>query len=388
MMHSDGVSELNEIDYGASKIILEVAGYCYLAIVVWGEPPKSFLPRVRKVFRDLIQEYGTQIEHFEGDLSTIPEQINTQLETLRNFQAKQEHSDPNKPSPLMLIGVAVVGLIAIPWGFFHYRDSVNRDVEKTITTALLSTPELAVYRLNAVAESGKLKLVGQVPNLVLRQRAEHIVSGVVSRVAPQWSIDNHITAVDVPPDPVLASAEVQRVAATLNQTLSTAISARYAARQVLVEGKISQSADAQQITRAFARIPGVQSVSNTVQVQPLQIETRFYFEAASATLNSADLVSKIPLIKSFLNQQATVNLKIIGHSRSSGSPIVDQDLALRRANVVRDALIRQGTDPRRLQAMGTTHLPPGVTDDQSAWLSRCVVLEVIPMATLPPKRAH
>jgi hypothetical protein len=38
---SGNTSELDEIDYGRSKIMLEVAGYCYLAVVVDGESGRS-----------------------------------------------------------------------------------------------------------------------------------------------------------------------------------------------------------------------------------------------------------------------------------------------------------------------------------------------------------
>ena len=40
MAQSGNISELDEIDYGNFKILLEVAGYCYLAIIVKGETPK------------------------------------------------------------------------------------------------------------------------------------------------------------------------------------------------------------------------------------------------------------------------------------------------------------------------------------------------------------
>jgi outer membrane protein OmpA-like peptidoglycan-associated protein len=376
IVQSSGVSELNEIDYGASKILLEVAGHCYLAIVVCGEPPNSFLPTVRKTFSHLIQEQGAVIEQFDGNPDAVPMKVNTTLEALRDLHAEKQADSKKRPFPLLMAGLTLVSLVVMPFKFFQHRDNVHRHVAQTTTTALLSTPELAVYRLNAEVNSGKLKLSGQVPNILLRQKAEQVASQVTPK---EWSIDNQILAVEVPPDPILTSAEVKRVAATFNQTTGIVIATRYTANQVLIEGTISQRADAAVITQAFARIPGVKSVSNTVQVQPHRLETRFYFSPASTRLNSSDLSNKVLQVQAFLKQQANTRLNIVGHSQPSGNAIADQSLALKRAQTVQEALIHRGVAPDRLQIAGTITLPSGVDATQPNWLSRCVVLEAIPL---------
>jgi outer membrane protein OmpA-like peptidoglycan-associated protein len=383
IVQSSGVSELNEIDYGASKILLEVAGHCYLAIVVRGEPPKSFLPTVRKTLSHLIQDQGTVIEQFDGNPDAVPAVVNTTLEALRDAHAEKPVDAKKGSSPLLIIGLTIVSLIVIPFEFFQHRDSVHRQIAQTTTMALLSTPELAVYRLNAEVNSDKLKLIGQVPNPALRQKAEQIASQVTPK---EWSIENHILAVEVPPDPVLTSAEVKRVAATFNQTAGIVISARHTADRVSIEGTISQSADAAVITQAFAQIPGVKSVSNTVQVQPYRLETRFYFSSASTTLNPSDLSDKLPQVQAFLKQQAKTHLKLIGHSQPSGNAIADQSLAVASARAVQSALISRGVDPSRLQIAGTIELPLGVDATQPSWLSRCVVLETVPLTDFTPQR--
>ncbi len=383
IVQSSGVSELNEIDYGASKILLEVAGHCYLAIVVSGEPPKSFLPSVRKTLSHLIQDQGRAIEQFDGNPDAVPVVVNTTLEALRDIHAEKPVEVKKGPSPLLIVGLTIVSLIVIPFEFFQYRNSVHRHIAQTATTALLSTPELAVYRLNAQANSGKLKLLGQVPNPRLRQKAEQVVSQVTPK---EWSIENQILAIDVPPDPSLTSAEVERVATTFNQTAGIAISAQYAADRVSIEGTISQSADAAVITQAFVQIPGVKSASNIVQVQPDHLGIRFYFSSASSTLNPSDWSNKIPQVQAFLKQQAKTRLTLVGHSQPSGNPIADQSLALKRAASVQKALIRRGVDPRRLQISGTIEPPPGVDSSQPSWLSRCVVLEATPMTNLAGQR--
>jgi hypothetical protein len=44
---SGEVSEIDQIEYGNSQITLEVAGYCYLAVVTQGQPPSHSFKKMR-----------------------------------------------------------------------------------------------------------------------------------------------------------------------------------------------------------------------------------------------------------------------------------------------------------------------------------------------------
>ena len=371
---SGAVSELDSIDYGMSKIILEVAGHCYLAIVIQGEPTKQFIGEIRQALRSLVTHHAPVFETYNGDPDSVPKAVNTILESLRHSGTPDQQSSENRPSPLLLIGLGLCSLVVIPWGIWQYHSHLNREAEGITTTALLSAPELAVYRLTVAAHDGKLKLNGQVPNLGLRQKAEHVAKAAAPK---NWSIENDVLAVEVPPDPVLAAAEVQRVTALFNRMEGTAIVTRYTESQISVEGSVIRLADAQAIIQGFQRIPGIKAVLSTVQVQPLKINSRLYFQTGSALLNAEDLSSKIQPIKSFLDLHSQIRLKIIGYGSASNRPIADQTLAIERATAVQTALIELGVAPDRLQVGGTTGLPPGVESTQPDWLSRCVVFEVI-----------
>ncbi|MBN3906533.1 MAG: OmpA family protein [Nostoc sp. NMS1] len=380
---SGSVTELDAIEYGTSKIILEVAGYCYLAIVVQGEPSKKFILKMRQLFSTIIKEHGDLIEKFDGDPDLIPIEVNILLEELKNIDTQEKKK--NKLSPLLLLGLIVVSTIFIPWGIWQYHSGVIRSIENQTSLALTSAPELAVYRLAVQVEHNKLKLTGRLPNQPLRQKAEQIVK----ITSPNWLIDNQILLVEVPADPVLAAAEVKRVTTVLNQTEGIAISAQYITGKVAVEGSVNRIADAQIITNAFDKIPGVKSVSSAVRVQPPQIEVRFYFQPDSASLMKADLKHKVQRVKFFLNQHPNKHLKIMGYSydRTDANTNTSQKLALARAKAVQQALIKLGVEPSRLQVIGKTNLPPGIDATQPSWLSRCVTLEPINNRTYAKLRA-
>ncbi|MDZ8030306.1 OmpA family protein [Nostoc sp. DedSLP04] len=367
---SGSITELDAIEYGTSKIILEVAGYCYLAIVVRGEPSKNFIWKMRQAFSKIVKNYGNLIKKFDGDPDLIPIEIHTLLEKLKNSDIQDKNKA--KISPLQLLILTFISTIFIPWGIWQYRSAVIHSIENQTSLALTSVPELAVYRLTVQVEHNKIKLTGRLPNQLLRQKAEQ----TVKITSPNWLIDNQILLVEVPADPVLAAAEVKRVTAVLNQTNDIAISAQYIAGKVAVEGTVNQIADAQIIANAFAQIPGVKSVSSAVRVEPPQIEVRFYFQPNSANLMRVDLAYKVQQVKFFLEQHPNKHLKIIGYSDRTGAN-KSQKLALARAKAVQQALIKLGIKPSRLQVIGRTNLPPGIDETQPLWLSRCVALEAI-----------
>ena len=369
-------SELDQIDYGGAKIILEVAGYCYLAVVVQGEPPRSFMPKLRQTFSTLVKQYGTQLETFDGDPETIPAAATTDLEVLRDHFSGDRPSQSAKP-PVVLIGLlGFVGLLGIPLGIYHYHQSVARAVESKTALALVSTPSLAVYRLDVTVSHGALTLAGRLPNPALRWQAEQIVRGV----APDWRLENNILAVTVPPDPTLTTAEVKRVTEILNQTEGTAITARYDNGCVVVEGTRNETIAAKTITQAFAQIPGVQSVTNTIEIQPLQLSTRFFFNMASATLQPVDRGYKLKQVITFLQQHPHHTVRLLGHSDRLSNPAEDQSLALRRAIAVREALVERGVASSRLDVLGAERASKEAT---LAWQRRSVALEPIAPVAVP-----
>src|SRR6476469_1588747 len=363
-------SELNQIEYGDSKILLEVAGYCYMAVVIKGEPPHSFINKLRQTVTNLILNYAKVIHEFSGDPGTIPESLHPYIKSL--FDPLQREKSTKPPIALAAISLAALSLILVPWGIYQYRSSVERRLEANAIAALASTPELAVYRLDVAVDGKTLKLTGKLPNQELRVQAEKIAAST----APKLQLDNRILAVDVPPDPVLTAAEVQRITAVLNQREGVSISSRYGDRKVTVDGIVRDGADAQKIAQSLKQIPGVQSVVSTVKLEPLKITTRIYFEQGTTKLDSTD-EEIIASVKNFMDQYPQKQIKIIGHSDQSGELATNQQLSLRRAAAVRDALVRQGANPKRLQTIGVAYPPADVAPNQPRLLSRCVVFEPI-----------
>ncbi|MGF1674661.1 MAG: BON domain-containing protein [Rivularia sp. (in: cyanobacteria)] len=370
MAQSGNISELDEIDYGNFKIILEVAGYCYLAIIIKGEIPQKFIYQMRGILSHIIKKYGKCIEKFDGDLQTIPSEINKVLETLKDFK-QQKPENKNQPSPLLLLSLTLLGIILIPWGIWQYRSNTIHAIENKTALALASAPELSVYRLDVKADGNKLKLTGRVPNQYLKTKAKKIATLVV----PNLQIDNQIISVEIPASPILAASEVKRVTAVLNRINGIAISTDYSDGKVTIFGNVTRIADAQTITQAFEQIPGIKTVSSTVQVKSVSIDVRFYFQPNSLTLVNEGLENKVKQIQVFLDANPMQNLKLNGYSYSQFGTSATKKIAFERAKTIHKKMIEQGISPSRLQVVGKTDLPPGIGINQPSWLMRCVVVE-------------
>jgi flagellar motor protein MotB len=364
------LSELNEVEYGDSKILTEVAGYCYLAVVIKGEPSKYFIHEFRETLANIIMKYSAAMENFEGDPSTIPDAIPTLLDRLMNLPELERKKDAKAPLALVGIIAGVLGIMLLPWGYYQYRQGVEKQILTDISQALIATPELSVYHLNQEVKGDRIKLTGRLPNPELRKKAET----VTKITAPTWKIDNQIIAVDVPPDPVIVQAEVKRITKVLNLMEGVSLSSSYVHRKVTIEGTVMEMTDAGKIAQAFKQIPGLQSVVSTIKLNPLKINTRVYFDAGSERL-SPSYQDTINTIKEFLKQYPLKHLKITGHSDRQGSPTLNQKLALNRAEAVRNALVEAGVDPKRLQIVGVNNPPQDVESSQPLLLSRCVTFE-------------
>lgn len=372
VIKAEEVQELNEIEYGDSRIIIEVAGYCYLAVVVKGEINHRFLQKIRATLTTIIQRYGKNIEEFDGDSETIPTAVEEQLKILILQNSKSRKNQP--PIALLLVSIVVLSLILIPWGIYQYRRGVNSKVETAVDQSFDSEPELALYRLNSAADRNTLTLTGKLPNQRLKEKAEVIAQ----KNAPNWEINNEIVAVKVPPDPLLVEAEVKRLTAVLNQMNGISISTQYQSPdQVKIEGTVIQPEDVDKITQAFENIEGVQSITSGLTFKPLPITTRIYFQSNSAKILPQDLTIKVLPIAQYMKQFPDLRLRITGYTDQVGKPKENQQLALKRAQAVQTALESYGVDRSRIEATGKAERPPGVTEDQPTWLSRTVIFEII-----------
>ncbi|MCL1495656.1 MAG: BON domain-containing protein [Pseudanabaena sp. Salubria-1] len=366
MSRSESTTELDAINYSGSKILLEVAGYCYLAVIIRGEPDSALVNKIRDVFGRIVQVYGDRFKEFDGDPSMVPMEAEIELKTLMEF----EHAKKSKQSPktLIFMSLGILALILVPIGIFQYYSNRDRQLEAKVLEAITSTPELAVYRLNVAVDGDRLKLTGKLPNQNLRDRALQVAISASKAEIANGKINNNIYTVNIPPDPELVANEVQRLTKALNYTQGVNIQSQFKDGQVTITGQIEQPSMMPKITQAFTKIAGINIVSNAATILTPKLSTRIYFPLWVTTLEPSDN-EKLIEVKSFLDLYPDYNIKIFVKNDNIGDPSINYQLGMKRSQTVRAALLQKGVNAKRLHISGiidtSTHQP---SDQMLRWI--------------------
>jgi outer membrane protein OmpA-like peptidoglycan-associated protein len=365
-------AELDQIDYDNFQILFETAGYCYLAVVVNGEPIRQFRDRMRAIFSKIIISYGEEIAEYQGNPATIPNSLQFLLEELVRESTKPDYNKP--PKALYWLITLLLTSILLPLGILKYRSVVAHHIEEKVAVELDRTPELSVYRITPQVQKQELTLKGRVSSAYLRDLAATVTKEVATE--NNLSVNNQIIAVNVPVDPTVTTQEVARITKALNQNSPVLIDTTYQDKTVTINGLILDETERNNLLTTFTSIPGVEKVVFLIQQQLPTLNTRIYFAFGSAEFSLTTNSAKMTEIKQFLNKYPLIKLKIIGHSDRQGAQTVNVQLAQARAKNVYQALIAQGVAPERLEIMSNLQSPPDlVVPNQPDWMSRCVQFE-------------
>ncbi|GBO56814.1 hypothetical protein APA_5149 [Pseudanabaena sp. lw0831] len=361
MSRAESTTELDAINYSGSKILLEVAGYCYLAVIIRGEPDAALVTKIRDVFGRIVQVYGDGFKEFDGDPSTVPMEAEIELKTLMEFE--QAKKSKQSPKTLIFMSLAIFALIFVPIGIFQYQANRDRQLEAKVLEAFASTPELAVYRLNVNADGDRLKLTGKLPNQYLRDRALQVAIVSTKSEIANSKINNNIYTVNMPPDPELVAIEVQRLTKALNYTQGVNIQSQFKDGQVTITGQIEQPSMIPKITQAFTQIAGITIVSNGATILTPKLSTRIYFPLWVTTLEPTD-TEKLIEVQSFLDLYPDYNIKIFVKNDNIGDRAINSQLGMKRAQTVRDALLQRGVNAKRLHISGIIDISIQQPSDQ------------------------
>jgi len=367
-------SELDEIDYGDFQIPIEVAGYCYLAVVVKGEPSKDFRARIRRVLGEIVQKHGDEIANFEGDKAVISPQVRERLDNLLdNEEKKPKSTKPSSPILLWLL-VFILSAIFIPWGIINYRASVAQNIEQITLNRLDTAPELSIYRLDPYVHRGRLTITGKVPNRYLYNQAATITQEIASR--NNLRLDNKIITIKIPPSPDLINSEIKRLTSIYNQQPDTSIQTEYqsATKTLIITGFDCYRFKSKPIAEVFDHVPGIAKIVLNLETKLPKVPQKIYFNSGSDRFDFTDSFSKIDSVNQFLQQYPQLSLKLIAHSDGQGLINFNRKLGQQRCHNIRAELVVKGIASKRLNAECKKSIVSH-NDDQATWLERYVSFE-------------
>lgn len=122
------------------------------------------------------------------------------------------------------------------------------------------------------------------------------------------------------------------------------------------------------------------SVRRDANVLAVTFKSDMLFDSGSAALK-AGAYQEINRVAQVLVQYPETRIRVAGHTDSDGSEAFNQDLSVRRAENVRNALVAQGVAAARINAIGFGETQP-IADNSTAagkQLNRRVVVTIEPV---------
>jgi hypothetical protein len=114
--------ELDEVQYGDQRIIIQSGRAVYLAVVITGIEPEGFRAELHKFVSDLHVKYEKALRQFNGDPTTLP---NLQPKITRLIAEISQGTTGPKPMSrqgrLILLSVGVFALLCIALTWFYLR---------------------------------------------------------------------------------------------------------------------------------------------------------------------------------------------------------------------------------------------------------------------------
>ncbi len=290
-------SEINQIEYGDATIYLEVAGSCYVAVVLRGLVRPMLSETVSRELAAIVEEQMEAIRSFSGDLSTLDtDKIDMHLQRILDVRAANDSAAGTASRsrwPLYVIGAVLLGAVGYG-GYRGYLSYGNARIETALLERYTHDPSLALCRIRPHVQTRTIVLEGAVADTAQREAAGQIARGS----AAGRRIENRLIVAQTPAEAV--ARRVQALEKRLPQTL------------------------------------------------PLdRLSSRFYFDYGSDRVKSRDR-DKIDLIASLMRLYPETGIMLVGYSDRKGSEKSRLAVAAKRAESVKRMLVDEGVSGKRI----------------------------------------
>ncbi len=117
--------ELDEVQYGDQRIIIQSGRTAYLAVVIAGVEPEGFRARMHTLLSELHLTYKTFFKRYDGNTDTLPD-LRPQLSVLANeFSGTEEGARPFSRKTKVALGIgALLSIILIALACFYLQFTI------------------------------------------------------------------------------------------------------------------------------------------------------------------------------------------------------------------------------------------------------------------------
>lgn len=191
--------ELDEIQYGDSKILLDMGHHSYLAIVISGIEPGQFIDDVHNLNRKIHNRYCKFLRQFDGDITQFGEMPRLLKSFTRKYDANPDVKKTQKSRPflryifvgLLLIFLIVFAIKKIP-GYLVSKKIQDKTEKTTESIPELSSEDVISQihqRMSQVeglknlapkfiVDNNQVTIEGMVPSIEIKRKLGYLVSEI------------------------------------------------------------------------------------------------------------------------------------------------------------------------------------------------------------------
>lgn len=347
--------ELNEIEFGNSTIRLEVAGCCYLAIVLKGSINREGQQRIVKVLEHLVENNAQTITEFDGNTQNLPmQEINSELDTL--IQHESDETSSKKSSSWVLLIIAA--LIIAGSGFWLYQAYLANTAETKAHILLYQDPYLNLYAIDVKVNGTIVILKGRLPAESLHKR----LLKSISQALPAFIIDDQVVLTETIPTHEQSFSILKAVVDTINNEEGNRVEFQLEEGIVKLDGLIRGHHMHEELLKNLSVLPGIIRVVSALKEHPMGKAAEIFYavgESALSEENKALLDDWIEAntVEVLLKLYNKNDLMVIGYSDMQGNTTNNAFIAKKRARGVVAYLIEKGIAQDRMISIGVPAPP-------------------------------
>lgn len=363
--------ELREIQYGQSKIILDIGRYVYLAVVVSGYEPDHFYEEVGKLNQRIYNRYYQALRQFQGNCSELQSVRGLLQAFIERLNADEEAPDrkPEKPYLFYLLrSVAVMVLLILAILYIPGYLS-GYETQRAVTRQLETVPSAGTGQISFKVDGQKVILIGTVNSFA--QKA--VIDSLIKTVPQVQTVDNRLQVLVPAVAPGVLLTEIQKRLAVYDSLHFYQPRVVIEQDHVMIGGFVPDGRLKREIGMLVGEIAGVRLVTNNLTVlnEGELIEVRGFLRENSvqfAPLNvdfAEKELRKIDAVVTVFRslKDARVVLVVRGYSDDAQDFYENLQLAKSRAHNVVAELQRRGIPQQSIIVLTYGEREPKLIDE-------------------------
>ncbi|WP_434658688.1 OmpA family protein [Sulfurimonas sp. NW9] len=340
--------ELNEIEFGNYTIYLEVAGCCYLAVVLSGTSNRKLQDKITSVLEFLVKKHSDAIMHFEGDMDKLNlDEINEQLDTLLENESEILEEEEKKQSYTFLWIVGISALAGL--SLYSYINYSNQVLQEKIEQNLQKNPYLNLYNINVDVNYKNVLVQGKIPYESLHTNILQTIKPLLTRRV----LEDKIVLAHAPLSEEEINKELSIAFAMLNLDSGNRLRYKFHNGILMIRGIIKNKKSYNDLLKEVSSIKGIRQIISDIEYSFSQDELKIYYGVSQSKLTQEkmkliDLWMKSSKMKKTLELYNDLNLLVMGFSDGRGVSSKNIYYAQERAKNVYNYLIEKGIPSSRI----------------------------------------